>query len=101
METVIFIKAIGKMIKLMEKVYTFIKMDQVILDNGIKIYNMVLVFKNGLMAHLIKGNIYFYLEIMSMELNMVTESLHGQMDLHIKVLNLLKYYLGNFNQGIV
>ncbi len=51
-----FIKVTGRMIRHMEKEFIFIKMDQAILDNGFRMFSMVMVFKNGQMAPLMKGN---------------------------------------------
>ena len=50
-----YIKEIGKMIKLMEKEYIDIKMGRHMLDNGLRIYNMVMEYKNKVMVLLIKG----------------------------------------------
>jgi hypothetical protein len=54
-----FIKAIGKTKKLMEKVFIAIEMGLLILDNGLKICNMDLELKNGQMDLLMKGKTNF------------------------------------------
>ena len=46
----------GKTIKLMEKVFIFIKMDPVTPEIGLMIFNMDSEFKNGSMGQDIKGN---------------------------------------------
>lgn len=56
MMMVMYTKEIGKMIKHMEKEFIFIRMDQAILDNGLKMFSMDTEFKNGQTVHLIKGN---------------------------------------------
>lgn len=53
-----YIKVNGKMTKLMGKEFIDIGMDLLMLDNGMKIYNMGLVFKNGQMDHHTKGKLY-------------------------------------------
>lgn len=50
-----FIKENGKMIKPMVKVFITITMAPAIMESGIKMYNKVLVSKNGLMDLLMKG----------------------------------------------
>jgi hypothetical protein len=50
-----FTKDNGKTIRLMVKVYIFIKMELHIQDNGLKIFNGDMEYKNGLMVHRIKG----------------------------------------------
>jgi hypothetical protein len=45
----------GWMIKLMAKVYTYIKMAHHILVNGLRICSMAMELKNGWMDHLMKG----------------------------------------------
>jgi hypothetical protein len=59
MERETFIKENGEMIKHMEKGFIQNQMVLVLLGNGWKIFNMVSVFRNRLMLHLIKGN-YMY-----------------------------------------
>lgn len=50
-----FIKVNGKTIRRMVKVYISIKMELHIQDNGLKIFNGDMEYKNGLMVHRIKG----------------------------------------------
>lgn len=50
-----YMKEIGKMIKLMEKESTATKMDPHMLDNGLRIYNMVMEYKNKVMVPPTKG----------------------------------------------
>jgi hypothetical protein len=49
-----FLKEIGKMIKLMEKVFIFTEMELVILENGLRINNMEQDLRNGLTILLIR-----------------------------------------------
>lgn len=51
-----FMKDNGKMIKLMEREYIDIKMAQFTLENGTKICNMVMEYKNRMILRLMKGN---------------------------------------------
>ena len=57
----------GKIIKHMEAVCIFTKMGQAIQVIGMTTSSMVLVLKNGRMAHAMKGNIFLYVEIIRME----------------------------------
>jgi hypothetical protein len=57
---VMFMKDSGRMIKLMEKEFITIMMDQVIMENGLKMFNKVSEWKNGPTDHPIKGNFIFY-----------------------------------------
>jgi len=77
MMMVMYTKEIGKMIKHMEKEFIFIRMDQAILDNGLKMFSMDMEFKNGQTVHLIK-------EIINMVIKMGMGDLHGKMVLIIK-----------------
>lgn len=49
-----YMKEIGKMIKLKEREYIYIRMDPLIQENGMMINNMDMDRKNGLMEHNIK-----------------------------------------------
>jgi len=51
-----FIKENGKMIRPMVEVFTITTMVQVTMDNGMRIFKKVSVYKNGLMDHHMKGN---------------------------------------------
>lgn len=67
-----YIKVNGLMIKHMEKEYIIIMMDPVILESGMKMYNKDMESKNGLMAHIIKGNYIYiifiiYIDIIKMD----------------------------------
>lgn len=68
----------GKTIKLMAKVYIYIKMGPGILEIGLRIPNTDLVARNGSMDHLIKGNYSFYLDIIQMVPKMGKANLHGK-----------------------
>jgi len=61
----------------MEKEFILKKMGQLILVCGLKIYNMDLEYKNGMMDHLTKENIM-------MAQNMERVNLHGLMDQFMK-----------------
>ena len=53
------------MINLMEKESIITMMDLVIQGNGLKIFNKVMVFKSGLMDHIMKGIFFLNLKISS------------------------------------
>ena len=76
----------GKMIRHMEKVSTLMLMDQDMKENGLKTNNMVLVLKDGLMVHLMKGNIH-------KEKNMERENSHGQIIVHIQEISLITIFM--------
>jgi hypothetical protein len=59
MQMVMFIKDSGKTIKPMGKEFIYIKMELLILVNGLKIYNMVMESKNGSINRHIKGILIF------------------------------------------
>ena len=80
-------RVIGKMIKHMEKAYTSIKMVQVILANGFKMFSMAMELKNGSMVPPTKGKQFFYVDITKMEQRMGMESSIGPITLTIRVIS--------------
>ncbi len=80
-----YMKGNGKMIKPMVKEYIITMMAQVIMDNGLKMFNKDLVFKNGQTDLRIKGIYYNNLVNIIMDLNMVLENLYGLIGLNMKV----------------
>lgn len=77
MQMAMFMKANGRMIKHMGKVYILSMMDHAILENGYKICNMDMVFKNGMMDLHIKVSI-------NKDVSTETENLPGQTETSIK-----------------
>jgi hypothetical protein len=84
-QMVMYMKGNGKMIKPMVKEYIITMMAQVIMDNGLKMFNKDLVFKNGQTDLRIKGIYYNNLVNIIMDLNMVLENLYGLIGLNMKV----------------
>ena len=81
---VMFMRENGRMIRLMGKVCITIMMAPAIMESGMRMFNKASELKNGLMGHLMKGNFYFIVDNIIMDLNMDTESLSGLTCLFMK-----------------
>lgn len=77
MQQEMFMKENGRMIKLMDMEYIQELMDRLILATGMRINSMVLVFRSGMIILLMRGNI-------SKDINMELASLFGLMEPFMK-----------------
>jgi hypothetical protein len=59
-QTVMFMKANGEMIRHMDRVFTTIMMVQATMDSGLRMFKRDLALRNGPMDHRIKGNCLVY-----------------------------------------